>query len=477
VSFRERPGVRIAVLASVGLIVSFMQTVAVPLLPHLPELLHASPADTSWVLTSTLLAAAIASPVAGRLGDLYGKRRILLVLISLVLVGSVVLALSTSLPPALVGRTLQGCGLSAIPLGVSILRDILPPERLPQGIALVSASLGIGGALFLPLAAIAAGALDWHWLFAFVALVCALALAAVLLVVPPVAAPGGRFDLPGALLFGLGLLGVLLPLAKSSEWGWTPGTIALLAGGVVVLIGWGALELRRSAPLIDLRVAGRRTVLLTNLTGFGIGFGTFLVFGSLPILLQAPASSEIGLGLDFFPAALCLTPLGGVMFVSAPIAGRLIGRIGPRPVLVTGISLTLVACLLGLVIFRTPLEVALVAAAAGAGIGLASSAMPALIMRAVPVGETGAANGLNALLRTVGSSVAATLVGAVIGASAQVVDGVASPTLAGHLTMFAIGVGISAGALSCAIAIPRHEPRHPREVAALPEPPPGGLRA
>src|SRR5690606_28702563 len=123
--------------------------VAIPLMPRMPGYLGATPADTAWVLTSTLLAGAVSAPIAGRLGDMYGKQRVLLVLLALVVAGGAVLALSSELPPVIVGRALQGMGMGAIPLGISILRDCVRPENLTRGIALVSATMGIGGALFL----------------------------------------------------------------------------------------------------------------------------------------------------------------------------------------------------------------------------------------------------------------------------------------------------------------------------------------
>src|SRR6266496_4370765 len=129
VTAAPRPNVVVAVLAFGGIVVSLMQTLVIPLVPRLPKLLNASPADAAWVITATLLASAVATPVVGRLGDMYGKRRMLLVSLCLLVAGSVVAALSNSLMPMVAGRVLQGLAAGVIPLGISIMRNELPAEK------------------------------------------------------------------------------------------------------------------------------------------------------------------------------------------------------------------------------------------------------------------------------------------------------------------------------------------------------------
>ncbi len=107
-----------------------MQTLIIPIVPELPKLLNSSPSDATWAITATLLAGAVANPVVGRLGDMYGKRRMLLLSLVLLIAGSVIGALSDTLVPMIVGRTFQGVSMAVIPLGISIMRDELPPERL-----------------------------------------------------------------------------------------------------------------------------------------------------------------------------------------------------------------------------------------------------------------------------------------------------------------------------------------------------------
>ncbi|NGO13657.1 MFS transporter, partial [Streptomyces sp. HC44] len=215
-----RPNVVVAVLAFGGIVVSLMQTLVIPIVPELPTLLNAPASDTAWAVTATLLAAAVATPMMGRLGDMYGKRRMLLVSMVMLVAGSVTAALSESLVPMIVGRALQGLSAGVIPLGISIMRDELPAERLGSATALMSASLGVGGALGLPAAALIADNFDWHMLFWASAGGGVVALLLVLVLVPESKVrTGGRFDLIGAIGMAAGLVCLLLAISKGGDWG------------------------------------------------------------------------------------------------------------------------------------------------------------------------------------------------------------------------------------------------------------------
>jgi len=449
---------KIATLAATGLIAAFLQTIVTPIIPKLPMLLDTTSADASWVLTSTLLAAAISTPISGRLGDMYGKRRIMLVLLSIMVAGAVISALSFTLIPMIVGRVLQGVGLGVIALGISILRDVVHPKNLGGAVALVSATLGVGGALGLPIAATIAQFLDWHVLFWMATVLGVGAIAAVVLVIPvSTLRTGGRFDLPGALGLGIGLVGILLAVSKGTEWGWgSPVTLGLLIGGAVVLVLWGVFELRARTPLIDLRIAARRPVLLTNLTSITVGFSFFVVSASLPVVLEAPIANG-GLGLPLIPASLCLMPLGLVMFFTSPWSARLSTARGPRTSLILGGVIVAVGFAIAIFLLDEIWQVVLVSTITGLGVGFAYGAMPTLIMGAVPPSETAAANGLNSVMRTLGSTLSATIVGVILANHLVVVDGVGTPSRDAFAIVFIVGSGVMLLGVLIALFIPRRE--------------------
>ncbi|MFB8386267.1 MFS transporter [Microbacterium sp. NPDC055910] len=456
-------GAIIAVLAVAGLASSFMFTLVVPIQSKLPELLDASREDTAWVVTSTLLAAAVITPIAGRLGDMYGKRRILLALVALMVAGSVIAALSTDIVGIVVGRALQGAMTGVIPLGISILRDVLRADRVGAAVALISATLGVGGAVGLPISALVTEYADWHLLFWVAAALGVIVFVLVLWIVPvSVLRTAGRFDYVGAAGLAVGLVGILLAVSRGNEWGWvSPATLACGIGGVVVLLVWGWYELRIDDPLLDLRIAGRPAVLLTNLASVALGFALFSSNVSYPQMLELPQAAG-GFGLSLLAASLIIMPSGLVMMVLSPVSGRLAGTIGPKPLLVIGAAALIAAYGFTLLFSSEVWHLLIANLLIGVGIGFGYAAMPMLIMRSVPQSETGASNGLNALFRSFGTSVAAAVVGAVLATYSQPFEGVPTPTPEGFQVSFLLGGAAAVVALGIAVFIPARPDSHER---------------
>ncbi|MEU5462451.1 MFS transporter, partial [Streptomyces althioticus] len=454
----------VPVLAFAGIVVAVMQTLLVPVIKDLPRLLDSAPSDATWVLTSTLLSGAVATPIMGRLGDLFGKRRMLVASLAVMVVGALVSAFTSDLLVMIAGRTLQGFAMGAIPLGIGLMRDMLPRERLGSAMALMSSSIGVGGGLALPAAALVAQHTDWHALYLGAAGLGVLAIVLTLAFVPesPLRAKGS-FDLPGALGLTAGLLLFLLPVSKGSDWGWTSGTtLGLFGAAAVVLLLWGLMELRVAAPLVDLRTTARREVLLTNLASIMVGVSFFVVSLVLPQLLQLPTASD-GLGQSMVVAGLCVAPLGLTMMFTAPVYARLSARYGPKVTLIIGLLVIAAGYGGGLGLMSAAWQTVVTSVVLGAGIGLAYSSLPALIVGAVPASETGAANGLNTLMRSIGTSVSSAVIGMVLANTSDVVGGVAVPTLHGFRVSFGIATAAVAVGLVLALFLPgRRPPEGPR---------------
>ncbi|CAL9323396.1 MFS transporter [Streptomyces sp. SudanB182_2057] len=456
----SRPGAVVAVLALAGITVSLMQTLVIPIVPALPGYLHASPSDAAWAVTATLLAAAVATPVAGRLGDMFGKRRLLLASLVLLVAGSTVCALSDRLVPMITGRALQGLAAAVVPLGISIMRDELPPEKLAGSTALMSASLGVGGALGLPAAAFIADHYDWHVLFWTSAVLGVGAAVLVLGLVPESGVrTGGRFDLAGAAGMAVGLVALLLAVSKGADWGWGSGTtLGLFALAVVVLVAWGFFELRTAEPLVDLRTTARRQVLFTNLASIAFGFSMFAMALVLPQLLQLPTRTGYGLGRSMLAAGLVMAPQGLVMMATAPLSALVTKSRGPKTTLMTGALIVAAGYGLNIVLMSEIWHLVLVSCVIGAGVGFAYGAMPALIMGAVPPSETAAANSLNTLMRSIGTSVASAVAGVILAQMTTSLGGHALPSENGFKAVMALGAGAAALAFLLAGFLPRHRP-------------------
>jgi MFS family permease len=457
VSPSERPAsprATTAALAACGIVVSLMQTLVVPLLPMLPGILHTSPSAASWVVTATLLAGAVSTPVLGRLGDLLGKRRILLVALGLLVAGSVICAVSTSLLPVVAGRALQGTAMSVVPLGISILREAVPAPRMPAAISTMSATIGVGAAVGLPFSALLAQAGGWATMFWSAALLGALCLGSVAFFVREVPTRAiGRFDLWGALGLSVWLSGLLLVLSRGQSWGWasaaTMGTAVLSA----VLFGvWVVAQWRRSDPLVDLRVSLRRTVLLTNVATLLCGYAMFSAGLVVPVVFMA-APEGSGYGLSMLTAGLLLAPSGLLMLAMSPVSASITVAWGPRAALAAGTVVITLGYLVGLLPVSSPVVPFVVSTAVGGGIGLAYGAMPSLILSSVPLPQTAAANGLNALMRSVGSSTSSAVVGALL--AGAVATGGANGLSTATRVAFATAAAVAACALAATLCVPR----------------------
>ncbi|MET8648297.1 MFS transporter [Nocardia aurea] len=453
---RPSPAVLIATLGTVGIVVSLMQTLVIPIIPLLPSLLNASAADASWVITAALLAGAVFTPISGRLGDMFGKRRVLLANLLMMIAGSVICGAFSSLVPEIIGRALQGAAIGAIPLGISIMRDELPAERVGSAMAIMSATLGVGGAVGLPAAAFIGQNADWHvlfWTAAGLGVLCAI-LVFVLVPESPVRTPS-RFDFGGAVGLSIALLCLLIGITKGADWGWaSPSILALFAISLLVFLGWGYFELRQRAPLVDLRVSARPRVLFTNLASIAVGFSLYAMSLSFPQLLMAPEGTGYGFGLTMVNAGLVLAPAGLVMMLLSPVSARLTAARGPKITLMLGAGVIAAGYLSAVVMMNGVWQIMLASIIVSGGVGLAYAAMPALIMGAVPITETAAANGLNSLMRSIGTSTSAAVMSVVLAHMTFAYAGHFLPSREGFHTTFFIAMSAAILAVALTACIP-----------------------
>ncbi|MFI2221857.1 MFS transporter [Rhodococcus sp. NPDC019627] len=453
-------------LASCGIAVSLMQTIVMPLLPEFPRLLHTTPGGAVWLVTVNLIAGAVCAPVLGRLGDMYGKRRLLLIALAVMATGSALGALFNTFAAVLIARALQGAAVGAVPLGISIMRDELPPRRVAGGIALMSSTLGAGGAIGLPLTGVVAEHLSWHWLFGGAAVIGVLGMGAIWTVVPesPVRS-GGKFDLLGALGLTAALVCLLLAIIQGNGWGWgSRPVLGLFAGAAALFLVWGSYELRLTSarraagvrqPLVDLRVSARRPILLTNIASILVGFAMFTSFMVSAQIFQAPLETGYGYGMSLTLSGLALLPAGLMMVAFSPVTAYLSHSCGPRRTFLIGTTILMATNLVRAVTPPHLVVVIVAATVTSVGAAFAYGAIPAMIMRAVPTTETAAANSLNTLARSLGTSTCSAVVAALTTASVMHIAGVEYPTAAAYAAVF--GIAAAAGLLAVGIGmfIPR----------------------
>ncbi|HEX4520707.1 MAG TPA: MFS transporter [Gaiellaceae bacterium] len=448
----SRPGIVLAVLALAGAAYALLQSLVVPALPVLQHDLHTSTSGVAWVFTAYLLAASVATPIAGRLGDLYGKKRVLVIVLAGLALGSLLAALVNTLALMIVARTIQGLGGAIFPLAFGIVRDEFPRERVAGAIALISGILGIGGGLGIVLAGPILENLNYHWLFWIPLVVTLISMVATLFLIPEssIRAPGDVHWI-GAILLSGWLVALLVAVSEAPTWGWgSPKTLGLLALAAVIAVVWVYAELRSRHPLVDMNMMRLRGVWTTNLSGFLIGFGMYSAFILIPQYVQAPKSTGYGFGSTVTEAGLFLIPTTVALLIFSPVGGRISGAVGSKVPLVLGTCVTVVSFVI-LAAGGSPASIYFAAGLLGVGIGFAFAALANLIVEAVRPDQTGIASGMNTLVRTIGGAI-----GAEVAASILAANVLASgyPNKHGYTLTFLLCAAVLAVAVVASLLVP-----------------------
>ncbi|WP_234401617.1 MFS transporter [Thermobifida halotolerans] len=455
----RHPRLLLVAMVFAGAVTAVMQTLAVPLLPTLIDGLRTTHGTASWVVTAALIAGAVSTPVLGRLGDMYGRREVMLCALASLVAGSALAALSTHVLTLVMGRTLQGIALAVVPLGIGVLRDVLPPERVAFSAALMSTTLGLGAALGVPLTSLIARYADWHavfWMSGGLGLLC---FALVFAFVPRSAARGGRFDALGTLGLTAVLVCFLVAVSRGAEWGWTSAAVlGLLAAALAVGAGWVYYETRVPSPIVELRGMVSPAVLLTNLATLLIGFSFFVNSLVTAQLVQEPSETGYGLGFSVLAGGLCMLPSSISMLLFAPIAARVAAARGPKTAIAAGIALMAAGYALRLFTSESLVMIIVGATVVGIGTAFPYSTLPALLMRHVPREQTGAANGVNVLMRVVGQAICSAVVAAVLGGMTMEVGDGTAPAFEAYLTIFFVAGCVAVGALVTTLLVSDRRP-------------------
>ena len=447
-------------LSIIVLTVAILQTAVVPVLGIIADQLDVSLVAVSWAVTANLLAAAAATPLIGRLADLHSKKRVLLWVLAVVLVGSVLAATTSSLALLIVGRVLQAASFALYPVGVAILREELAEDRMVSAMSVLSGTLGFGGGTGLVVVGLLMNhGANYHRVFWLTTAFTVVVIAIVIFVVP--ARPrstSGTIDWLGAAGLAAGLSAMLLAITQGNSWGWTSlRTLACAACGILITVGWWLWERRAKQPLVSTKMLSRRPIMLTNLATIFVGMGLYFAFLGLTQFVQIPREAAgYGFGATVLEASVIYLLPGAVTgFLVALISGRFIDRFGARPVLVVAAAAGITGFLFIAFAHDAPWQVIVASILANAYISLGYGALPALVVSEVSAGETGVATGMNAIARTIGSSTAAALVAVLLG---RTINGSSVPAESSFIAIF-IGGAVTAALAMVLIALSRVKAR------------------
>jgi MFS family permease len=450
---RTHPTLILIVLSLGGIAYAMLSSAVLPALPTFQHALHASETNTTWLLTAYLLAASVGTAILGRLGDMYGKEKMLMWTLVILSAGTLLSAVSSSLAVIVAGRFIQGAAGGIFPLAFGIVRDEFPREKVAGSIGLLSAILGVGGGVGIVLAGVIIEHLNYHWLFWIPLIPTVIAAIATWRFIPesPVRVPG-RVNWLAAALMTIGMSTVLIAISETTTWGWgSAKTLGLLAAGIAVAAIWIAVEVRSRNPLIDMTMMRIRGVWTTNAAAFLLGAGMYASFIVIPQIAQLPKSTGFGFGASVVVSGLYLLPTTIGMTVLGLFAGRISARFGSRAALLAGTAFTAAAFLLLALAHSHPYDILIAAALLGIGIGLAFAALGNLIVQAVSSHQTGVASGMNTVMRTLGGALGGQLSATFI--AGHMLHG--TPTVTGFTETFWMATGFLLICLLAGTLVPK----------------------
>jgi len=476
----RRGAVILLLLASAALMVNYVETMLVPALPTLVAFFDGVPYTTiAWVVSAYLLVGVSTTPLFAKLGDIYGKKRMLGVVLGIYAVAVAITGFTPQIAAALglsrfdavyllIGvRGLQGVGLAMFPLAFALVGEELPPAQVAQAQGLIAAMFAIGAALGLFGGAWVIQTYGWqaayHIVIPFAAAILALVIGAL---------PESRhrlrvrLDVPGAAFLGATLATLLLALSQGPTWGWgqlaairvgfVPFGVPELFGLSVVLALMFYLRERTAAdPMVHLERFRERNLAISYFSALLVGVSIFLGFVGLTILVETPI---VGLGRSVLAFGVLSLPTTMSMLLAAPFVGRGITRFGPKPIMMIGSVLATVGFLLVLVFGRTYDELLVTPIPVFVGLVAMIIAITNMVVLSSRRGETGIQTGMAEMFQDLGASAGPVLVATILasftGAYATGVVGPAGPvtvvlpTLTAFHWIFAVGALLS---LSCGV--------------------------
>ena len=474
---RQHYNVTLSALTVAGIAFALQQTMVIPALPALQRDLHTTTAWATWLLTGFLLTASVATPLLGKLGDQYGKERLLVISLTVFFIGCLGAACAWDIWSLIVFRLIQGAGGAVFPLSFSIIKDEFPEEKVGTAVGVVSSVFAVGGGLGLVLSGLIVDNFSWRWLFIVGAIGVGAATLFVWRTVPesPIKTPS-RLDVPGAVLLSGGLLCLLLALTEGEGWGWSSGRIVVLfAAAAVLLLAWSVVETRVAEPMVDMRMLARRPVLFTNSVAFVAGFAMFGSFVLIPTFVETPRGLpnalagvvHYGFGATSTKAGLYLLPGALTGFVSGPLAGILGRRFGSKWPLALGMGMGAAGIVLLALMHDHPWQIVLGMLVLGAGLPMTFAAMAKLIVDAVRPSETGVATGMNTVMRTIGGVVGGQMGAAIL--ESDTIGRTPIPAESAFTTAFWISATAAVIAVGLALLVTPRQPRGPARRLAVAE--------
>ena len=400
--------------AAFSFVVLYIETMLIPSLPSIAAEYKVDAAAASLLVSLYLVSGVALSPIIGKLGDIYGKKRVLTYILPIYVVAVGVTGFAPNFTFILISRTIQGIGLTIFPLMISLVQEEFPRDMVPRALSIIMAMFGVGSAIGLPLGSFVSNSFGWqfcyHTALPFVIVVVALILYYIR--ESRYKRPEVRIDYVGAFTLALSLSMIIMALSEGSTYGWTSAPILLMMGvGLLLLIPFALYEKRVKEPIFDSRLMGMKNVLIANVITFFSGLVFFFLYQAFSYLFGSAA--PLGFGYNIFRTGISLVPFAIVNAVAAPVLGRYIPRIGVKPFFIIGAVLAAAGFLLAAFTFTPNME--MLSELIG-GLGTTLVAIPTinLLVLSIKGEEMGIATSMNSVFRFLGSSLGAPFAGLLI---------------------------------------------------------------
>jgi MFS family permease len=406
------------ILAGLVLIVMYIEGMLTPSLPTIAHDFKVTSAQVSLLLSAYLVGGVALTPVVGKLGDIYGKKRMLTIVLIIYAIAVSVTGFSPNFTFMVISRTIQGIGLTIMPLGMSLAREEFPKEIVPRAQAIISAMFGAGFAISLPLGSWVSNDFGWRMTYhTAIPFVVALALVTIIVIKESrFRRPNAKIDYYGAAMLGSALAAFVFALSEAPTWGWYSfDTIALFMAGVILLFPLTIYELgysrRVGEAILNFKLLSERNVMVANVVLSISGMGMFLAMQALTYRFDLPEPS--GFGKDILATGIALVPFALGMLVLAPITGAYVSRVGVKPFAILGSVLSAVGFLLE-AISQSFTQMLVYEFVTGAGLAMLNASLINLIVLTVNPKDMGLATAMNGTFRSVGSSVGAPVAGSIM---------------------------------------------------------------
>lgn len=447
-------------ITAVSLLINYVETMIIPGVPTIQKDFATTSTIASWITSAFLIVGAAVAPIFGKLGDIYGKKKMLLIIVILYIIGVALAGFAPSMPVLLLARAIQGVGFAVLPIGIALITDIFPREKVAAAQGLISGTVAIGAAAGLVIGSYVVEDIGWQWAF-HSALILSIVLLVLVAKLIKKDTPGvkSKIDFAGALILMAGITLVLLYLTEGPTLGWLNlENMAFLISGLILTVYFFVFENKRTSPLIQLNLLKIRNVLIANLIGILSGLAMFLLFFAVVYYAQQPA--PYGLGLDIISTGLTLAPATVVMLILGPVVGKLVTKIGPKPILVVGSVVSIIGLSLFIANRATPIDLTI--AVAVSLIGVVSMIIPIvnMISLALPKECTAVGLGINSMLRSLGGAIGPVLATSIMATytdtllnpvTHQPIAALANSTA--FNTILAVGIAITIGIIVLSLTI------------------------